>query len=117
MLELEGLSNRGYTAGFLQRHVSQDTQNYITGNSEAKRSQFVGQVLSVEEGWGVVEVKNHFEVNDALEIIHPQGNLYITLEAMRNAKNEAVQVAAGSGVKVKIPLDASYDGALVARLF
>jgi putative protease len=117
LLELEGLSNRGYTAGFLQRHVSQDTQNYITGNSEAKRSQFVGQVLSVEEGWGVVEVKNHFEVNDALEIIHPQGNLYITLEAMRNAKNEAVQVAAGSGVKVKIPLDASYDGALVARLF
>ena len=27
LLELEGLSNRGYTAGFLQRHVSQDTQN------------------------------------------------------------------------------------------
>jgi putative protease len=51
LLELEGLSNRGYTAGFLQRHASQDTQNYITGNSEAKRSQFVGQVLSVEEGW------------------------------------------------------------------
>jgi hypothetical protein len=36
---------------------------------------------------------------------------------MRNAQNEALQVAAGSGIKVKIPLDASYDGALVARLF
>lgn len=117
LLELEGLSNRGYTAGFLQRHASQDTQNYITGNSEAKRSQFVGQVLSVEEGWGVVEVKNHFELQDRLEIIHPQGNLQITLEKMVNTKGEAIQVAAGSGLTVKIPLDASYQGALLARLF
>jgi len=111
LLELEGLSNRGYTAGFLQRHASQDTQNYITGNSEAKRSQFVGQVLSVENGWGVVEVKNHFELQDRLEIIHPQGNLQITLDKMVNTKGEAVQVAAGSGLKVKIPLDEGYQGA------
>ena len=117
LLELEGLSNRGYTAGFLQRHVSQDTQNYITGNSEAKRSQFVGQVLSVEDGWGVIDVKNHFEVQDRLEIIHPQGNLSLTLAAMMNPNNEPITVAAGSGVLVKIPLAESYSGAMLAKLF
>jgi putative protease len=45
----------------------------------------------------VVEVKNHFELQDRLEIIHPQGNLQITLEKMVNTKGEAIQVAGGRG--------------------
>jgi putative protease len=116
LLELEGLSNRGYTAGFLQRHVSQDTQNYITGNSEAKRSQFVGQVLSVEDGWALVDVKNRFALQDRLEVIHPQGNVEMILTEMRGKHNEAVDVAAGSGILVKIPLASTFNGAMIARL-
>ena len=116
LLELEGLSNRGYTAGFLQRHVSQDTQNYITGNSEAKRSQFVGQVLSVEDGWALVDVKNRFSLNDRLEVIHPQGNVEMILTEMRGKHNEAIDVAAGSGILVKIPLANTFNGAMLARI-
>ena len=70
--ELEGLANRGYTSGFLERHQTQDYQNYLTGHSIAKQSQYVGHVTEIDEnGWATIEVKNRFAVGDSLEIIHP----------------------------------------------
>lgn len=117
LADLDGLANRGYTEGFLQRHSTQEYQNYMEGHSTAKRSQFVGEVLNVENGWAEIEVKNHFEVGDKLEIIHPSGNSLIQLEQMRGKSGEPVTVAAGSGAKIAIPLDARYNKALIARVF
>jgi putative protease len=117
LTELEGLSNRGYTAGFLERRPSQDYQNYLTGSSAAQRSQFVGEVLATRaDGWAEVETKNRFAVGDALEIIHPSGNRKLTLGEMRNGDGEAISVAQGSPIRVWIPLPAPCDGALIARL-
>jgi U32 family peptidase len=117
MLELESLSNRGYTAGFLERRPSQDYQNYLTGSSEAHRSQFVGEVKSVRaDGWAEVETKNRFAVGDTLEVIHPGGNRVVTVSQMTNLDGLPVQVAAGSPARVWVPLDAPCDGALLARL-
>lgn len=117
LAELEGLANRGYTTGFYERHHTQDYQNYLKGHSESKRSQYVGEVLRIEAGWAEIDVKNHFEVGDTLEIIHPSGNEIITLQEMKNPHGEIVKVAAGSGVKVRIPLAARFENALIARLF
>ena len=72
--ELEGLSNRGYTSGFLERRPAQSYQNYETGHSLAHRSQFVGEVRGVNNGWAEIETKNKFSVGDRIEIIHPSGN-------------------------------------------
>ncbi|SUA20489.1 protease [Neisseria gonorrhoeae] len=47
--ELEGLANRGYTSGFLERHQTQDYQNYLSGHSTAKQSQYVGHVTEIDE--------------------------------------------------------------------
>lgn len=117
LLELEGLSNRGYTGGLLERRPSQDYQNYISGSSQGQRSQFVGEVLQVrEDGWAEVETKNRFAVGDRLEIIHPRGNRIVQLEAMRNPAGEAIEVAQGSPLRVWLPLPAPSDGALIARL-
>ena len=116
LADLDGLANRGYTDGFLQRHQSQETQNYIKGHSESKRSQFVGEVGEIKDGWANIDVKNHFEVGDRLEIIHPSGNIEIDLASMRGKTGEPVTVAAGNGVKVSIPLDAKYEKALIARI-
>ncbi len=116
--ELEGLSNRGYTPGFLERRPAQDYQNYETGSSQTQRSQFVGEVSKTEarDGWLQVDVKNRFSVGDRMEIIHPSGNHTITVQAMRNADGQSLEVANGSPLQVWLPLDAQYAGALLARL-
>ena len=114
--ELEGLANRGYTAGFLERRPAQDYQNYETGSSEAHRSQFVGEVKSSRDGWAEVETKNRFAVGDTLEIIHPAGNRTVLLTQMKSLEGEAISVAPGSPLRVWIPLDGPVDGALIARL-
>ena len=114
--ELEGLANRGYTSGFLERRPANDYQNYETGSSGARRSQFVAEVKNATDGWAEVETKNRFAVGDTLEIIHPSGNRQVVLTQMRGLEGEELQVAAGSPLRVRIPLDGPAEGALIARL-
>ena len=117
LLELEGLANRGYTGGLLERRPAQDYQNYITGNSELHRSHFVGEVTAVrEDGWVQVQAKNRFAVGDRIELLHPQGNRIVELKEMQNLDGEPVQVAPGDPVRVWIPLGAPAEGGLIARL-
>jgi putative protease len=117
LLELEGLSNRGYTGGLMERRPAQDYQNYITGHSTSQRSQFVGEVLSVrEDGWAEVETKNKFAVGDQIEVIHPAGNRVITVDAMHNTHGQAIDVALGSPTRVWVPLNGPSEGALIAKL-
>jgi len=113
--QLQGLANRGYTSGFYQRHPVQATQNYLNGASEINRSQYVGDVLGIEEGWARIDVKNRFAVGDRIEVVHPSGNRDITVNRMRDAAGNATDVAPGSGHVVRIELDAALTGALLAR--
>jgi putative protease len=115
--ELEGLANRGYTSGLLERRPANTYQNYETGHSVARRSQFVGEVRGVrEDGWVEVETKNRFAVGDTLEIIHPSGNRTVKLETMQNKDGESIAVAAGNPLRVWLPIEGPVDGALVARM-
>jgi U32 family peptidase len=115
--ELEGLANRGYTDGFYQRHHSSETQNYLRGHSESNRSQYVGDITGFDNTNGMAEVlvKNRFQVGDRLEIIHPSGNQTVKLSQMTDIHGKSVDVAPGSGHRVKIPLSENIDKAFVAR--
>ena len=115
--ELDGLASRGYTSGFLERRPAQDYQNYETGHSVGHRSQFVGEVREVGDGWALVETKNRFAVGDTIEVIHPSGNRKLPLTHMKSESGEAIEVAAGNPLKVWIPLDGPAEGALIARMF
>ncbi len=116
--ELESLSNRGYTAGFLERRPANDYQNYETGSSIAQRSQFVAEVKTMlDNGWAEVETKNRFAVGDLIEVIHPSGNRTLRLTEMLNLDNQPVTEALGSPLRVRIPLGAPAEGALLARVF
>ena len=112
---MQGLANRGYTDGFYQRHHTQTHQNYMRGASEADRSQYVGDVLSVENGWARVDVKNRFAVGDRIEVMHPTGNRDIAITRMLSDAGEDISVAPGSGHFVRIELDGSLERALLAR--
>jgi putative protease len=113
---LNGLANRGYTDGFYQRHHTKEHQNYLSGVSQMHHSQYVGDVESVADGWATVAVKNRFSVGDKLELIHPDGSDTITVESMKNRDDAPIQVAPGSGHFVRIPLDARWNRAFLARL-
>ena len=59
-------------------------------------------------------VKNRFEIGDRLEIIHPSGNQIIQLEQMQSLEGTTIQVAPGSGHRVRIPLTGNIEKAFVA---
>ncbi|MDP2823357.1 MAG: tRNA 5-hydroxyuridine modification protein YegQ [Sulfuritalea sp.] len=114
--QLDGLANRGYTAGFYERHPDREYQNYLRGSSESGRSLYVGDVIGYDaEGLAEIEVKNHFSVGDRIEVIRPQGNLELVIDAMRNKDGEAVSVAPGSGYRMRIALPPGCEGAFIAR--
>lgn len=115
---LDGLANRGYTDGFYQRHHDADYQNYLDGNSKSFSQQFVGEIAGYDSETGMIDViaKNKFSVGDSLEIILPQGNRTITLDYMEDMKGKAVEVAPGSGHRVRFKLELEHwDKGLIAR--
>ena len=114
--ELEGLANRGYTGGLLERRPANDYQNYETGHSVLQRSHFVGAVRGYADGMAEIETMNRFAVGDTIEVIHPQGNRQIKLEKMFNLEGQPVDVAQGNPVRVRIPLEGPVEGALISRL-
>ena len=114
--ELEGLANRGYTGGLMERRPANDYQNYETGHSVLQRSHFVGAVRGYADGMAEIETMNRFAVGDTIEVIHPQGNRQIKLEKMFNLEGEPVEVAQGNPVRVRIPLEGPVEGALISRL-
>ncbi len=116
MGELDGLANRGYTGGFFERHPDRDYQNYLRGHSESGRSQYVGDVLGYgPDGLAEIEVKNRFGVGDRLEVIHPRGNHEMAVAALLSPTSAPMQVAPGSGHRVRLALPAGLEGAFLAR--
>ena len=103
MDSLESLANRGFTEGFYRRHVHDEYQNYETGNSRESKQQFVGEIVECDDQQLTIDVKNRFELGDTLELMTPQGNHTFNLMYLENRHGESVDVAPGSGHRVKIP--------------
>ncbi len=105
--DLESLASRGYTEGFLRRHVHSEYQNYEYGVSKSERQRFVGEVVDVVERDGrsmlQIDVKNKFCVGDSIEIMTPAGNVSMVLDHMQTHHDEVVDCAKGSGWLVRIP--------------
>ncbi|MNQ94490.1 putative protease YhbU precursor [compost metagenome] len=110
MDDLESLANRGYTEGFLRRHVHDEYQNYEHGYSLAERQQFVGELTGVvRQGLAEVRVKNHFAVGDRLQLMTPKGNQDFLLEALENRFGERKVIAPGDGHTLYLPLPVGMD--------
>ncbi|MGV5529566.1 prephenate-dependent tRNA uridine(34) hydroxylase TrhP [Pseudomonas sp. XP1] len=105
MDNLESLAQRGYTEGFLRRHVHDEYQNYQRGNSVSERQQFVGELTGLRvDGLAEVKVKNRFAVGDHLELMTPRGNYHFDLEHMSNGQQQPLQVAPGDGHTIYLPV-------------
>ncbi len=115
---LESLAHRGYTEGFLRRHVHDEYQNYEQGFSVSERQQFVGELTGERvNGLAEVKVKNRFAVGDRLELMTPQGNLNFRLDGLEKHTGEKVEVAPGDGhvLYLPVPDDVDLNYALLMR--
>ncbi|WP_069943041.1 prephenate-dependent tRNA uridine(34) hydroxylase TrhP [Pseudomonas putida] len=118
MGNLESLAQRGYTEGFLRRHVHDEYQNYQRGNSVSERQQFVGELTGVRvDGLAEVKVKNRFAVGDHLELMTPRGNYHFDLHRLCDRQHQAIEVAPGDGhvVYLPIPEQVTLDYGLLMR--
>jgi putative protease len=106
--QLNGMANRGFTEGFLRRHVSTELQNYQTSHSEGEQllvGEFSGEINA--QGQALLLVKNRFTAQDSLLLMTPQG--VTKLAAVFYAQDgEELLVAPGSGYQVWFQLP---DGA------
>ena len=105
MGNLESLAQRGYTEGFLRRHVHDEYQNYQRGNSVSERQQFVGELTGARvDGLAEIKVKNRFAVGDHLELMTPRGNYHFDLHRLCDRQQQAIEVAPGDGHVVYLPI-------------
>ncbi|MGE7993525.1 tRNA 5-hydroxyuridine modification protein YegQ [Pseudomonas sp. NPDC089554] len=105
MGNLESLAQRGYTEGFLRRHVHDEYQNYQRGNSLSERQQFVGELTGVRvEGLAEVKVKNRFAIGDHLELMTPRGNYHFDLNRLCDRQLHDIEVAPGDGHTAYLPI-------------
>ena len=109
MTQLEGLANRGYTEGFLRRHVHSEYQNYEHGSSNFDHQIFCGEVLEHQGDYIKIDVKNRFVVGDSLELMTTSGNITFTLTEIKDKKGNLIEDAKGSGHIVEIPVPADVD--------
>jgi putative protease len=119
MDELNGLANRGYTDGFLQRHGPDDLQNYRQSSSQPDRELFVGEVLEqdAETGMALVDVKNRMALGDPLQLLSPAGNHRFRLDHLEDEQGNPMEAAPGAGYRVRMHLPPGAGGmGLLTRL-
>lgn len=107
MDKLEGLAHRGYTEGFLRRHVHDQYQKYENSESTSATQQFVGDIESInpDSGLAKITVRNHFKIGDSIELMLPSGNKNIILDNMQDENSNPMPVAKGSGHTAFIKFD------------
>ena len=105
----QGLANRGYTEGFLRRHIHSEYQNYEHGSSNFDHQIFCGEVLERNGDYIKIDVKNRFVVGDSLELMTTSGNITFTLTEIKDKKGNLIEDAKGSGHIVEIPVPADVD--------
>ncbi len=106
--DLEGMANRGFTEGFLRRHVPSELQNYQTSHSQGEQL-LVGAIASTEGANAWVDVKNAFATDDQLILMKPSGNVRFTAGIMFNKDGDEVSRAPGSGHQVELRLPCALE--------
>ncbi len=112
------LANRGYTDGFFDRHSVEEYQNYERGFSYSDKSQYVADAFYFDEEKQLmkIRVKNHFEVGDTIECLHPQGNIKKNIDFIQNEQGENIKIAPGNGYEVYLNLPKKLIGAFLVKI-
>jgi len=96
--ELDKLTHRGYTKGFL---LGEEPQHNISGKLQGGEWEFVGEIESFGEvrDVGVVRVHNEVFLNDKIEAVTPDGNIPVKIRKIFDHNKKEVTEAHGGHAK------------------
>lgn len=104
--ELDKISHRKYSVGFLEGRPGTNGQVYDTSVYE-QSTEFIGVVLECDEqGNAIIEQRNNFKAGENVELFLPDGELVaFVLERMTDEDDNDIQVAphARQIVKMRLP--------------
>jgi putative protease len=120
--ELAKISHREYTTGFAFGPPGEQGQRYATSDP-LRGYDFAATALAIEPGRLFLEQRNHFALNDTLELLLPDGSqLDLAIAALYDGAGESLAAAAHPAMRVYLPLTAQqqqilapYTPPLVAR--
>ncbi len=103
--ELEKISHRPYTNGFIKQKPDKDGQIYTTSSYEQTHD-FVGLVTGYQDGKLILEQRNNIQKDQILEIIAPDGQLFeVSTSVMFDADDNPIDEAPHPRQVFKIPYD------------
>ena len=90
--ELDGLTSRGYTKGFL---FGKEPEHNFKNENRKGNYIFVGEVKGAAGKMNIVKVHNELKINDNLEVIVPTGNQKIKIKKLLGHNYQEVREAHG----------------------
>ncbi len=97
--ELNKLANRGYTEGFL---LGNDPEHGFSGQQFRDQFQFVGEVLASDGNQITAKIHNALCKEDKIEIITPEKNISVKIQAIYNENKKEVASAHGGHTKLYV---------------
>lgn len=97
--ELEKLSNRGYTTGFV--FGKEKWENNFGCSHQESKHQFVGEIIGESKnGWHKIKAHNALEAGEKIEIISPKNVSVSEVLEIKNEKREPAKSAHGGSKSI-----------------
>lgn len=90
--ELDKLTNRGYSTGFL---LGTEPPHDFSDRNRTANFNFVGEILGEKNGTNIVRVHNALHKKDKLEAITPEGNFPVKIKNIFDKNNQEIDEAHG----------------------
>jgi hypothetical protein len=94
--ELNNLTNRSYTSGFL---LGKDPEHNFSGRIKKSQYEFVGEIEEVQDNLNIVKVHNAVFLKDKVEAVTPQKNIKVKIGRILDEKRREVAQAHGGHEK------------------
>ncbi len=90
---LDRVANRETSTHYFMKEADY-TDQYYSGRSEVSNQDYLGQVISYENGWIQFYERNYFEVGDIVELFTPRGDhLEFAVQELLDEDKNSVDVA------------------------
>jgi U32 family peptidase len=116
--ELDKISHRNYTEGFIDGFDSSITQNY-NSSSYIRNYQFLGIIIQVAGKTVHVDVRSKFSLDDEIELIFPdtRSDLTVKVKEIMSDDNQLISFTKpNTVVKLELPMEADPYGILRKKI-